>query len=346
MIRSFVKLFDLEILHDYYIAGKSDDFVIQATADTSKLIKGYRSLLKTRSSVVGKNSVSGLAVVYEATDAVLHTPLIPITAPVSFRFSMNLVNPLFQNFTELPVKNNADEVYYYTNTGGATLVLTLIELQSKIFTYVFNSAGTPDQLRIFGPDGVEIIALRKNLVGGPAFEVQLNLQGYPDGKYKLELFDNNITIGEFKHIYFDSTLKSEKVFGIIEIVKAANDFPFDQLKIQFTKSDAFWKYFVVVKKGVGTDTYDIEDGEDGGPYIDFSKVVSPSPQDQATMDALLADLPEGDVILFKSTTEVEYSEVRKKELQLIKNAQLSPPLISNLPNPEVANPKAEAFVFV
>lgn len=350
MARRFVKLFDLEILHDYYVSGKSGDFYIQPTADTLKLIKGYRSIFKTRSLEVGARSTSGLSVVYEATD-LIDTPLIPITTEVRFRFFMKLVNPVFLNFTELPAKNNASEIFYYDNTGGTPLAQTKLELQSKIFNYKFTSPNSPDELRIFGIDGNLITALTESLGAGPDFEVQLDLTNYPDGKYELKLFNSGSPTADIpKEIYFDNNLKGEGIFGIIEIFKDDNEY--GDLKIEFEKADNFWKYFVVFKTGLGGNTYAVQDDESGGPFITFSIVaqvvdeINFTSQDQATVDALLNGLPSGAVVLFKSTAEVDYSETKKKEIQLVRTLPTSALLISNLPNPEIANPKSEAFVFV
>ncbi len=351
MARFFDKLFDIELLHDYYTSGKSRDFILSPTADTIQLIKGYRSLIKNRASDDRSENTVGLSVVYEATDNA-HTPLIPINQNERFRFAMKLVNPTFLNFTDIPAKNNSNEIYYYHNNSGSPLTQEVLELQPKVFTYRVTSAFTPDNLKVFGIDGSEITALQATLSGGPDFEVELDLSGYPDGKYKLELFDGITSTGESQDIYFDNALKAEGVFGIVEIYKANNDFPHETLQIQFNKSEVYWKYFVLVKAGdIGTDTYEVIDAEDysgGGTAIEFSKVDSGSytAADDAVVAALLNQHPDGEVVLIKSDTLIAYSESKKTDLQLRKNGQFSPPLTSHLPNPAVANPKAESFVFI
>lgn len=342
MARSFFKLLDLDILHNYYVSGRSGDFYLEPTPDTMKLLKGYRSILKTKSLKTGALSTSGLSVIYEATG--VNSPLIAITDEVRLRFAMKLVHPPFLTFTDLPAKNSASEIYYYDNLSGSPLAQSQLELQSKIFNYQFSSAVTPDELRIFGIDGNLISDLTESLGVGPDFEVQLDLTNYPDGKYRLELFDNGISTGEFKEVYFDNYLKAQGIFGIVELFKTDNSY--EKLTMNFTRSDNFWKYFVVLKNGLNGNTYDVQDAEFGGPFITFSIVGNYTAQEQATINALLSDLPNGDVVLFKSTTEVAYSEKKKEEIQLVRTAPTSDLLIGNLPNPEISNPKSEAFVFV
>ena len=344
MARSFVKLFDLEILHDYYVTNKCADFQLIPTADTLKHIKGYRSLLKISSLKAGQKGMNGISVAYEKSGV---SPLVPIEETTRFRFGLKQINPALLNYTELTPKTNQFEVYYYTNSGGASLAESLIELQPKVFNYAFNSAGSPDELRVFDPDGTEIVDLRAPLTGGPDYKVQLDLLPYADGKYKLELFDGGVTIGEFKEIYFDDSLRAESVFGIIEIVADDNTLTPASLNIQFTKSESKWRYFVVFRKGAGGASYFVHDAEFGGPVMTFQEKTDYDTEELAFKNVLQYDLPPGgEIKMYRMDGNFACSEGKKKEIQLSKNSIGGPVVIWNLPNPEILSPKPYMIVFI
>ncbi|MBI3135503.1 MAG: hypothetical protein HYZ14_12575 [Bacteroidetes bacterium] len=343
MGRYYDTLFNLELRHTYYTDGLSKDFVIEPLPDAQKLLKNYNCILKS-ALIPGLKSVSSARVLYQSINSG-HVPLTAITSSVRFRFILQLTNPAFLNFTDLVVKTSNTQVFYFSNTGGNLLAEELVDLQPKHFIYNFSSVNNPDELRVFDRDNVEIVALRKTLTGGPAFSVELDLNEYPDAKYKLELFALNVSTGESRMFYFDNALKPSVAFGIVEIYKTSNTFPGNAFRIEFARKTSFWRYFVVVKNGVGGDLYTVVDT--GLTPVVFSVVSPPySNHENDVIGALLEQYPAGGVVLIKSNTKIAYSEAKKASIELRKNGQVSPPLIRHLPNPEIIKPKTEAYVFV
>jgi hypothetical protein len=433
MARSYKKLFSIDILHDYYTSGKSHDFIIEPTSDTSKLAKGLRSVIKVQPSDRIPGNSASLSVSYEATDNVLYsevtlsgtsgsakinvngidytatftggnltataanfvsvngaalaaagvtctnnlavlkftpanqnvpfavsisnftpdlngtvlnftpTPLLPISSNERFRFAMKLNSPGFLTFTDLsvPVKNNKAEVYYFANGVGNVLTPVVIALRPKIFLYQFNNAGAVDELRIVDPGNNLLSELTTEISGaGPDYEVSLDLSNYPDGKYTLQIYDGSNVLLDSEEIYFDNQLNAGGIFGIIEITKNNNNM--QAFRIEYAKSAAVWKYFVVVRDGVDPEDYSIDD--DGG--VSFI-TQAPTAAEQMTINALLNNLPDGEVVLFVGQSAIPYTEQKRKNVQLIKdiNAVLTTVII-HLPNPSVQKASPDIFVYV
>jgi hypothetical protein len=269
------------------------------------------------------------------------TPLLPITSNERFRFVMKLNSPGFLTFTDLavPVKNNKAEVYYFTNGVGSVLTPAVIELRPKIFLYQFNNAGAVDELRVVDPDNNVLSELTTEISGaGPDYEVSLDLSNYPDGKYTLKVYDGSNNLLDSKAIYFDNQLNAGGIFGIIEITK--NNNTTQAFRIEYAKSTAVWKYFVVVRDGNDPEDYSIDDQGNAVPFT----AQNPSASDQMTINALLNNLPDGEVVLFVGQSPIPYTELKRKDIQLIKDP--STIVINHLPNPSVQKPSPDIFVYV
>ena len=84
-------IFGLSVRHTYYSDGVCPDFVVEPTADTARLLRNYRCVLKSRKD--------GVLIVAELADS--GAPMIPVDSAVNFRFNLRLQNSDFPLFTDL-----------------------------------------------------------------------------------------------------------------------------------------------------------------------------------------------------------------------------------------------------
>ncbi|MEN9866776.1 MAG: hypothetical protein RL748_2366 [Pseudomonadota bacterium] len=88
---SYLPLFSLVLQHDYYTDRCCNDFTIEATPETQKLLANFRCVLKPMSN--------GLRVLIQATSQ--GTPFIAMPEITRFNFQLRLRNPDFSLFTDL-----------------------------------------------------------------------------------------------------------------------------------------------------------------------------------------------------------------------------------------------------
>jgi len=117
-------LFSVDIRHDYYADGKSNDFEISPSPETVLVLKGQGMLLK-----VVENKLIVLIRVDENGKA-----LIDFSKNGKLTFFMKLNNTYFNNFTNLGYHPADPEKYYFSNINQAKSESELY-LSSKILQY-------------------------------------------------------------------------------------------------------------------------------------------------------------------------------------------------------------------
>lgn len=108
----YASLIELSLSHSYYADGRCPDFVIEASEDTGRLLRGRRCLLD-----LGADGLRVL-VPLDATGA----PLLPLPAGSMLRFYLRLQNPDFALFTDLTglALDGAQPAPLFTNQGTMT----------------------------------------------------------------------------------------------------------------------------------------------------------------------------------------------------------------------------------
>ena len=102
----YLPLFDLRLQHAYYSDGRSPDFVIEPTPETTHLLSNYRSMTKPLAN--------GLRVI--TTVAASGEAFIAIPQGTVLRFNMRVLNPEFALITEPQDLANLDSTLY-SNAG-------------------------------------------------------------------------------------------------------------------------------------------------------------------------------------------------------------------------------------
>lgn len=98
-------LFTLELLHGYYANRLCTDFVIMPSAKTAAVLQGYK--------MIAKQYENSLYVGIATNDT--GTPIIKPAEGTPLTFFLQLTNPLFFNFTNLPFAYPSGKLYYFTN---------------------------------------------------------------------------------------------------------------------------------------------------------------------------------------------------------------------------------------
>ena len=119
------KLFEVDILHDYFMLPGvvekyatdykvSDLFSIQPSPDTVSLMQDYRMLFRS--------TPSGFVLLLNAeflNSAAVFVSSIDFLNELSFTFYWTLKDPCFFNFTNQRVLENSKKIYYFSNRMGS-----------------------------------------------------------------------------------------------------------------------------------------------------------------------------------------------------------------------------------
>jgi len=217
----FNELMTLNIKHDFFKGGAfpKNKIVLRPTEGTLSVLKlnglQYRS--------VG----SGFMLGYAFSDT--YTAIKEIKGPINLSFFMEIDDPKFLNYTDLPYEFEQDKMFYFNNRSlekesTETKNLSLdeyvtsedkIEISSPLISYSFDDEqdeGTEIQI----VNAVDEVVFEEFLEEG-AVACDISLLGEPEGKYSL-LVDGL----EEKTFFLYNGLKAK--FGVIDIVVDKDDF--------------------------------------------------------------------------------------------------------------------------
>ncbi|MDQ2751607.1 MAG: hypothetical protein M3R72_01125, partial [Bacteroidota bacterium] len=123
-------LFSVELLHQFFANGKCNDFTIVPSTQTRADLQGYKIVAKPNGNIL----YAGIA-----TDAGGNAFIVPADG-AKFTFYLQLNNPLFYNYTNLPSSFPQNSVYYFTNRidnkSNNRSFLSLPAPYSNLTTYV------------------------------------------------------------------------------------------------------------------------------------------------------------------------------------------------------------------
>ncbi|MEO1053677.1 MAG: hypothetical protein AAFX87_23780 [Bacteroidota bacterium] len=342
-------LFAINILHDFYNDGYSQDFATWPTKETAEVIQGERMILKA--------TRRGFRLAYRAIDT-SGTPLIDLDDN-TFKFVLSLQNIAeFMNFTILddgPNEYAADKILYFKNDPEATQALThelLDGLRPIAFAFeVPFLAADPATHEAT----IEVTDDNDNNVLGPVnikpdrngrYEYAVDLKNTPKGIYRIKYSDDTHPQAT-QRLYIDSDLYRKDVFGIVEI--NTTNTSLDQYDVTFLRKATHWKYYVVNKTGnvdLASVDLSIQDtsGDTGNPYnvYTFNKGAEPDPT---------VRINGFDTVIFTSVDTIPFFEVPKLSLELRKTPDANPIIIKNLENPQLTgitndSNESEIYVFV
>lgn len=374
----YIRLFNLNIAHNYYENGIVKGLSIVPTIETSKLLMNGKMLFKT----IPKGG--GFVVLYKAqTDEV--TPLIDLGKDLKFTFIIKSdVNSEFFNITDLDesvskVHSSANIIYFRNDPATASDDPSSPELinhsiidkvRTSLFTYQFELNSNPAQVlfRVTDESGSPI-SVGKEEDGTPynttltlfisdsnSFQQQIDLRNKSKGKYTITIRDTgDTTTLKEEVIYVDDLLVPQKMVGVIDLVyDTANNEIYgntEQYQLVFERKNSIWKYLVVNKNNkvdlTAKDLSIVDEGSATGPYVvnTFAREGT-EPHGSIRINDL-------DTVIFKSNIPIPFYEQPKINLELRTNPG-NDKLVTHLPNPahsgvikkESGDQLSEIYVFI
>jgi len=101
---NFASLFTVELLHKFYSDQLCPDFTITPSASALNILNGRRVIVKQYQNML-----------YTGIQSTNSQSFIPVENGMQLTFFLQLNNPLFFNYTNLPATFNTNQIYYFTN---------------------------------------------------------------------------------------------------------------------------------------------------------------------------------------------------------------------------------------
>jgi len=101
---NFASLFTVELLHKFYSDQLCRDFTITPSASALNILNGRRVIVKQYQNML-----------YTGIQSTNNQSFIPVESGMQLTFFLQLNNPLFFNYTNLPATFNTNQIYYFTN---------------------------------------------------------------------------------------------------------------------------------------------------------------------------------------------------------------------------------------
>ncbi|WP_259070948.1 hypothetical protein HDF24_23020 [Mucilaginibacter sp. X4EP1] len=101
---NFASLFSVELLHKFYSDQLCSDFTITPSASALNILNGRRVIVKQYQNML-----------YTGIQSTNSQAFIPVENGMQLTFFLQLNNPLFFNYTNLPAAFNTNQIYYFTN---------------------------------------------------------------------------------------------------------------------------------------------------------------------------------------------------------------------------------------
>jgi hypothetical protein len=302
----FNTLFSINLRHNYYTNGLCPDFDIVPTAECQALMRRFG---------LGAKQMGGVLVVYFEQSAASANPRIKLTDWTPFRFTMQLKQFAFYNYTVLP---NATTPFLFSNitesgvekvpnTEGTILSKTntpnsadLIDVKSNAFLVNHSLGTTRIDLSILRPQtGFQ---LAKTVDALPlTTSTPVSLPDFQNGLVKIE----SNSSGTPQYIYVESSVAATKAFGIIEIWKGtATDYATPQVfTLNWERKMDFWRYFILKKDSATNLSISVENVKAAeyplNPSFDFIDEADRT----ATEKQIISNYTDAAIDLFRSSVE-------------------------------------------
>ena len=285
MQTSYAPLFKLSLHHDYFPAGNCPALSIVPTPETSRLMQQLGIRMVERDF-----GTEG----FYADGAPAGGQLLQLDAPVQLSFSLRSKDPLFLNYTELPLLPYQKQTHYFTNlfaSGSSETFLasgeTTVPLRPATFTERANQPG--EDISLFDELGNELAnsANEQSIiqpVGEDGAEFTVNLIGYPAGRYLLREGDatlldfvlqpNNQQVGDLGlfSVYIGDTSSNGQHILAGGAVSPAS------YALTFSSRATTWRYHLIDNNGEGFEDFQLVD-----QASDAVVAASPTPPETSTL---------------------------------------------------------------
>ena len=258
---NFNTFFSVQILHSYYANLLCPDFFMVPSPDTAEVLNDYNMVWKQLNNTL----YTGIL-----TDPNNYT--IPFLAPSAnqrLTFYLQSKNPLFFNFTDLPLENLGSSILYFTNrnnnlvngapglsataAGGQVSAVDLLSCPGKSYAYVFSPALPAQTIQISIND-----FYTNALIGSQSFaittgqgSVLVDLSSLDPGKYTLSSIAGQPTYP----VYYSACFAGNNYCGVIDIfndpglpanylLENGGVFSSPAYVISFLSRSTVWKYIL------------------------------------------------------------------------------------------------------
>jgi hypothetical protein len=264
---NFNILFAVQIQHAYYNDSNNacPDFIIIPSAETANILSGYDMIWKQYGNMLYIGSL---------TKSVLIDPnnnTLPVSAPAAnerFTFYMQCKNPLFYNFTDMPLDSLSGNILYLTNRNNNTVnaapnltvanpnnsvsAADLVPINTGTFNYPLSPPLASGTVTVtdFYTNAVVATQLFTTLPGQNSVPVDLSV--LDTGKYKISV------AGQAAYaVYYSSDFSGSNYSGVIEIFNdptlpagyqlfgAGGVFLSPQYVVSFLNRATTWKYILL-----------------------------------------------------------------------------------------------------
>jgi hypothetical protein len=325
-------LFTLEVTHTFY-AERCLDFRFVYPSDTARWLSNGRVIARERDGM--------LYMLYEADEA--GNPLVTIPA-MTFRIGLQLVNPYFSNFTELPDSFPGRRLRYRNAAAPGVLdAVTEIPFSAAVFSHVLTDAARPVTVALTDEGGA---VLQSEVVeaSDQRTAVSFDVRGHPSGVLTVE--ETFPASSNTVLYYLDPELQQLDAAAIVEVTidNAFYETP-PAFQIAFVARTEALNYYVVATRYTPAefDLISVADqgfADDGRAEIGFTKIL-PADFTPEEISPSLVSGSDDRLVLFKSGDLLARQEKSRKRIQLSKNGDV---LIANLPQPGADRAKAELII--
>ena len=249
---TYKQLFEIELLHDYFLNDGTTVFSTLSDADKKKRLKlinisEFINVLPSQETIekmaghkmVFKKHKSGLSAYCKLANASLSAPFIPLPSDLELTFIMKIADSFFENYTQLTT--GSPNIFFFGNTKPNTedasfeYIAKSTENKQVTDAYQLSEAGTTTILeKLKGSNKVGVFGIIKLTMTGDTSDLSvLTTQG--DLRSQLPTFKihfkNRETFWRYKRVSDDSEIFTTASanpltkYGFIEVTHAGDTFP-------------------------------------------------------------------------------------------------------------------------
>lgn len=331
--------------HAYFTGGKLTDWQLVPSPETARQLRRFRMIFK---QYLGDYLLS-----YQADAS--GDPMLTATEGALFHFYLYVQDPAFINYTDLPAKPAAADIYYVSNSDGpGTLSMSSLPIRSHVFEHAF-TAGSAVTVQVENHAGTTVFTQDFARDSGDYAE-GIDLSGQPEGRYRVLVKEDGEADQETVY-YIKSGGRQQKPLAVLEWINSGSgalDYnnPQDYL-FDFDTKAVQWTYHIMLSKDYPDHEVQVQDLKEAeldleSPYptLGFKETTGES------------DLTQGKVLRFVSVEpdnanadkSVPFYQEPNKDLQVVivkgkgNNKNKDYTYIKNIPNPRVGDVVPEVFI--
>lgn len=249
---TYKQLFEIELLHDYFLNDGVVAFSTLSDADKKKRLKlidisEFINVVPSQDTIdkmaghkmVFKKHKSGLSAYCKLEDPAQNTPFIPLPSDLELTFIMKIADPFFENYTQLTT--GSPNIFFFGNTKPSTedasfeYIVKSNDNTQVTDAYQLSAVGTTAQLeKLKGSNKIGVFGVIKLTMTGDTSDLSI-LTTLGDLRSQMPTFKihfkNRETFWRYKRVSDDSEIFTTATanpltkYGFIEVTHAGDKFP-------------------------------------------------------------------------------------------------------------------------